>query len=587
MNRHIATIVFALATTLTAAAGNYYEATFTSGSIPKDVTTELTPEAAIKSDIYSKNSVSATDGRWFVNRLATLYAALVPTNLVSTSEDNANQPIAARTSLTLPAVTIDSPDALLRWDGRSVHPNRLETYVVEIREAGDSEWTEIYNCDGEAPELNRHSLKLSAYQGKDIEVRFTATTMSGFMLALDNIIVGVPKTDDYKIDILSPIYIGENDKAEVKLRLTNYGNALSFAKLILTSYGDDYGEIVLPAEIQPGSSAEITLDTPEIELNDKFDYSIYGIGNDGKRTLLTNGWIFRSHYPRVNFVDRASGTWCPNCPVMSFTVDRLKNVYRNQLIAVEAHINDAIANSAYFSYYLNPFCRAIPMLIPNHDSSQFVYSLDGTNDWSSALCDITIAEINGNYVLEGNKITIEANSRFAMDIQNANRYRIGYMLVADIHDPLATGLIQSNNASTYKGDLYFYEPSYILPEMMYYENVPIECRYAYEGVSGSLPQSISAGQSYSHAVTLTVPDIKIEYTNLRPIVMIFDTESGNIIANCAYATPKEDSGVETIIPDSVTLPADDAWYTLQGVRLSSKPTTPGIYINSNKKVIIK
>ena len=30
-----------------------------------------------------------------------------------------------------------------------------------------------------------------------------------------------------------------------------------------------------------------------------------------------------------------------------------------------------------------------------------------------------------------------------------------------------------------------------------------------------------------------------------------------------------------------------AWYTLDGVRLSSKPSTKGIYINNGKKIVIK
>ena len=31
----------------------------------------------------------------------------------------------------------------------------------------------------------------------------------------------------------------------------------------------------------------------------------------------------------------------------------------------------------------------------------------------------------------------------------------------------------------------------------------------------------------------------------------------------------------------------DAWYTLDGRRMEGKPSTKGIYINNNKKVIIK
>ena len=31
----------------------------------------------------------------------------------------------------------------------------------------------------------------------------------------------------------------------------------------------------------------------------------------------------------------------------------------------------------------------------------------------------------------------------------------------------------------------------------------------------------------------------------------------------------------------------DAWYTVNGVRLSAKPTTKGMYIKNGKKVVVK
>jgi hypothetical protein len=32
---------------------------------------------------------------------------------------------------------------------------------------------------------------------------------------------------------------------------------------------------------------------------------------------------------------------------------------------------------------------------------------------------------------------------------------------------------------------------------------------------------------------------------------------------------------------------DDSWYTLNGVKLSGKPTKSGLYIHGNRKVVIK
>lgn len=586
--RYTATIAFALATALTAVADNYFSADFSNAKLPAGVNTELTPDAVVKKGIYTTNSMPETDGRWFVNRLSTLYAALVPTNLVSASSTESVAPaVAAHTSMTLPAVTIDSPDALLRWDGRSVLSHRPETYIVEASESGKDDWAELYRCEGEKGVLTRHSVSLANYLGKEVEVRFTATTLEGFILAIDNIEVGVPTADDCKVEIMSPLCIGENDKAEVKFRLTNYGNPLSFDKLVLTCYGEDSEEMAIPLGLRAGASAEFTVEAPVVELNEKLSYSINGVSDDGTHTRLTDSWIFRSYYPRISFIDRASGTWCSNCPVMGLTVDRLKGVYGDQMIAVEAHVDDGITDNVYWAKYLNAFCRSIPMLVPNHDSEHRVTSLSSFDDWSFNLCVETITQTEGTFAIDGDKITIESKTRFATDIDNADRYRVGYLLVADLHDPLAPGLIQSNNASTYRGDIYFYMPSYILPEMMYYDNVPLNGTYAYEGVAGSLPAAITAGQTYTHSITLPIPDPKVEHTNLRPVVMIFDTANGNIIANCAFATPKESSGVDAVTAEPATRPGDDSWFTLQGIKLPAKPSAAGVYIHNSKKVIIK
>jgi hypothetical protein len=46
-------------------------------------------------------------------------------------------------------------------------------------------------------------------------------------------------------------------------------------------------------------------------------------------------------------------------------------------------------------------------------------------------------------------------------------------------------------------------------------------------------------------------------------------------------------GETTAIP-SVTVTTDtDAWYTLNGMKLSSKPTMSGLYINNGRKVYVK
>jgi hypothetical protein len=49
----------------------------------------------------------------------------------------------------------------------------------------------------------------------------------------------------------------------------------------------------------------------------------------------------------------------------------------------------------------------------------------------------------------------------------------------------------------------------------------------------------------------------------------------------------EETGISTITKEERTIEETDAWYTLDGRRLSSEPTTSGIYINRGRKVVIK
>ena len=49
----------------------------------------------------------------------------------------------------------------------------------------------------------------------------------------------------------------------------------------------------------------------------------------------------------------------------------------------------------------------------------------------------------------------------------------------------------------------------------------------------------------------------------------------------------EETAITSIIADESLSPVDESWYTLDGRRLSGKPTTSGLYISNGRKVIIK
>ena len=64
-----------------------------------------------------------------------------------------------------------------------------------------------------------------------------------------------------------------------------------------------------------------------------------------------------------------------------------------------------------------------------------------------------------------------------------------------------------------------------------------------------------------------------------------DFELGQSEINSIVVNIGEETGITT--PSSISSPATDNYYSLDGRKLSCKPTAKGIYIHNDKKIIIK
>ena len=53
-----------------------------------------------------------------------------------------------------------------------------------------------------------------------------------------------------------------------------------------------------------------------------------------------------------------------------------------------------------------------------------------------------------------------------------------------------------------------------------------------------------------------------------------------------YINGKIDTGIK-VVRGKMVDERDDNWYTINGQKLIGKPSKPGLYINNNKKVIIR
>jgi hypothetical protein len=79
-------------------------------------------------------------------------------------------------------------------------------------------------------------------------------------------------------------------------------------------------------------------------------------------------------------------------------------------------------------------------------------------------------------------------------------------------------------------------------------------------------------------------NFRVEEGGEYNITVMAYPESKGISEPLAMVITKTQTGISTIGVDGYD---NNAWYNLNGQKLSGKPTVPGIYINGNKKVIIK
>lgn len=548
-----------------------------SGGMPKDFTLVDGDGCALEEGAYAH--LGSTANSWFVDRVGEGYArvALSPTR-------NADPTVASDNWMILPAVHVASADAVVCWEARSLHMHIAESYKVMVRVSGAEEWVPLYTCEGETSFWSAHTVSLAAFEDNDVEVAFVATTPHGFMLAVDNIVAGTMPQSKFavKAEMLSPRFYGEHDDVQVRVRITNCGARKNWDRAFLLLDG---GEEASPTVIEPiacGESVELTFDLdPELGKKTTFVVCAHDPAS-GDINLLENCWVYRSYFARTSIIDHGTGTWCNNCPDAQPTITRLQRLYGDQLIVADVHVNDALTNPDYWADYFSSFVYGIPCFVPNHVAGKIVSKIKETDDYSESLIDETLAGISAAYTVRDGRAAVQATVEFASDIDNsAGDYRIGYMVLADHHDAANPSFVQKNMGSNYRSDQYYYMIDYIRPSLMYYDNVVADGHYATKGVEASLPPAIEAHRAYAHTVELPVPDAA-SVTGYRVAALVFDPY-GHVM-NAAVAKLVDIGAVEPVIADPAA--SDDAWYTLQGMRLTSKPAAKGMYIHAGRVIQI-
>ena len=107
------------------------------------------------------------------------------------------------------------------------------------------------------------------------------------------------------------------------------------------------------------------------------------------------------------------------------------------------------------------------------------------------------------------------------------------------------------------------------------ENMPEDATIVYQLVPSSSKEEWS---NYDDATGIVVDQ------SAALTVAVLDAEGEELARLEGEYVIDTQTGIANIGVDGYD---NNAWYNLNGQKLSGKPTTPGIYINGNRKVVIK
>lgn len=563
-----AAIAIALALPLSGLrAGVSYNAAFDS-TIPSAVKCENLDGGKLQTDVYRNMQESVS---WCYGKVS-LYngAAVCPTR-------NADGTV-RRSRMVMPAVTVADADALLRWDARSMLQQVAESYRVLLRTADGGEWSELCHVEGETYGWTTHALSLSAYVGCDVQVAFETATTSpdAFMLAIDDVAIGTMRDIKYAFVADVPHYVTPDDDVVIGGRLTNYGSDNQLRKLQVV-VGD-----AVAAEVELGIM--VPLQEVEIEARvrmtagEVLDYAIYGIGGDGSKVSLGGDFISCSHFSRTLLMDHYTGVWCNNCTKMALTANAQQRRFGNEVIITEPHVRDAMFCGEYWEGYGSDCIYAIPQMLVNHNRGTVAETKDYYVTLEAELRAETIAGIAATMQREaGGQVRLTSECCFSKDMDNAgDRYRVGYILLTDIHRPGDMDYSQQNSAWNAEWEEYYFLPARIMPEMTYFHNVVVEGSTGVAGIAGSIDARISAFTPMGSTCALMLPDA---YTaaDVKAVAMIIDNSDGRIV-NCCLAVDETDD----IRP--VKAYSQGAVYDLSGRKAARGKR--GLYVRDGKKILI-
>ena len=497
----------------------------------------------------------------------------------------------------LPAVSVETADAVVAWRARATDANFSDGYAVYISEGGDAiedfdKAHPLFTTAAESAEWTYHSISLDGYVGKTVRIAFVNNSTDCSLLYIDDVFVGTPQPARV-ISGMRPI-VKPTDEIIVQGTVTT--DMAEPVKGFTVGYEWDgkTGQVEFnDTELVPGESVPFGISTGSyIEEGGSATFTIWA--EAGGRRSQTEAAVTS----RVNKVvaEELTGSWCGWCVRGIVALDETKKAHPEQFIAIAVHGNDFLESPEYTDY--------IAGLIGSSGYPNSVVNRDRNTAGDPEYIPVRFeqkasAPIEGYVTLEtgGEDGLYEATAKVALNSNGLDgRYRMAYAIVEnDVYEEGNSNYVQHNSsAGGANGEMGGYEdlPEYV-PDF-HFQDVARGTIGDPSGIEGSLPLRMDAGREYVTTESFTLPETVLNVDNVYIVAMLIDTRSSGIVnADMAKLTADDPAGIAG--PGVNTEPERLEIYTLDGRRVAEGSLVPGIYIRRTvsggktmtRKIIVK
>ena len=242
-------------------------------------------------------------------------------------------------------------------------------------------------------------------------------------------------------------------------------------------------------------------------------------------------------FPRVQVIEDVTGTWCGYCVRAIVGMEQLKEQYPDNFIGISAHYDDVFQTSTYTGL-LNR-ATSYPYAVMNR-----TYAIGTNPDQMLTAFSAMPATAEGEaHIVEAQytdskytAVRLSVESRFAAT-QSMADYRLAFVVVEDS--------IRAKQTNAYAGGETPMGGFESMTESPYIYLMDVaRCIDSYEGIAGSVPAQVKAGQTYVFDYTLTMP--KVSRRKNVSIVVLLYKGSGTAIVNasrCRHIADYEADGI--------------------------------------------